>query len=397
MKTLFQAVVAFAAVAALVATRVSNAQTSVWLTETQLPYTPAFHQAYAGGDTLTVIGGDIGSGPVPDSFQATIRRDGSLDQWTPASPLPGPVADASLAVGPAQVFLVGGTNGKITLRSVMRSQIHADGTLGPWVMLPELLPDPRRGVKAFVQGGRLFVMGGRDEAGKPVSNGWSISIVPTGIAGGWQAAPSLPQPIAEPAIAQMDGWTYLVGGEGDTFKSSVYAAPPDFSSGWSGQVSAAFPASWSASIAMGNRIHVFGGSSGSGIIDSWASAARQPGGAIGGWRLEGQIPQRLVGAVAVAKDGRVFLTGGFNGVRFQSTVYRWDTEDAIQAPAQTATLSGSPGSLPQTPAKELPLIPAVGGVAALSLATAVVLLIRERFQDEPPGNGEPPHSLGGNP
>ena len=58
---------------------------------------------------------------------------GSVDA---GNPLPGPVADASLAIGPTQVFLVGGTNGKITLRSVMRAQIQPDGKLGPWVMLP---------------------------------------------------------------------------------------------------------------------------------------------------------------------------------------------------------------------------------------------------------------------
>jgi N-acetylneuraminic acid mutarotase len=383
VKTLLRAFLLYCAFALVAATRISSAQTSVWVNENQLPYTPAFHQAFASGDTLTVIGGDIGSGPVSDSFQATIRRDGTLDDWTQANPLPGPVADASLAIGPTQVFLVGGTNGKITLRSVMRAQIEPDGKLGPWVMLPDLLPEPRRGVRAFVQGGRLFVMGGRDEAGKPVSNGWSASVVSTGIAGGWQSAPSLPQPIAEAAIAQIDGWTYLVGGDGDGSKSSVYSASPNLSLGWAGQGTSVFPAASSASVAVGTRIHVFGGSTGSGIVDTWESAARQSNGVVSGWRTEGQIPQKLVGAVAVAKDGRVYLTGGFNGVRFQSTVYRWDTEDAVQTPVQPATLYRGPGARQQLPVANLPLIPAVGTVAIVSLAIAIVLLIREHFRPDP--------------
>ena len=168
----------------------------------------------------------------------------------------------------------------------------------------------------------------------------------------------------------------------------------DLSLGWTGQAASVFPAAWSASVAVGTRIHVFGGSSGSGIVDTWESAVRQSNGVVSGWRPEGQIPQKLVGAVAVAKDGRVYLTGGFNGVRFQSTVYRWDTEDAVQVPVQPATLYRAPGARQQPPVADLPFIPAAGSVAIVSLATAVVLLIREHFQPAPGRDRGVPQQIG---
>jgi hypothetical protein len=80
----------------------------------------------------------------------------------------------------------------------------------------------------------------------------------------------------------------------------------------------------------------------------------------------------------VQARGALYLTGGFNGVRYVSTVYRLGID--VSAPRAVPTEPPDEQEILALPAlPELPYVEALLAIAGGALLLAVGLMIRERF------------------
>jgi hypothetical protein len=120
------------------------------------------------------------------------------------------------------------------------------GVLGWSASLPsQALPAPRTDAAGFVINGALYVVGGRDAAGKPSDSFyWATPDSLGNLPGGWQqlaqdnlAASGRSEPRAGSAAVVTSGHAFVIGGEGAngpsvaTFRSDVAPRPPFFALG----------------------------------------------------------------------------------------------------------------------------------------------------------------------
>jgi hypothetical protein len=89
---------------------------------------------------------------------ATVGSDGQIDSWKPTSALLQPRFLAGSTAAADSIFVIGGYDGQY-LSSVEQARILPDGNLGPWIQATPL-PTPREGPAVAVHGNRIYVMGG---------------------------------------------------------------------------------------------------------------------------------------------------------------------------------------------------------------------------------------------
>lgn len=119
----------------------------------QLPQGLSHHTVIQVGNYIYTLGNYAGGILYPDCFMLPIRPDGSLGQARRVSSFnAGRTAVAAFAMNNF-LFAMGGTQ-------IDRAAINSDGTLGPWVTLPTVMPVARSGIPALVSGSNVYLVSG---------------------------------------------------------------------------------------------------------------------------------------------------------------------------------------------------------------------------------------------
>lgn len=147
--------------------------------------------------------------------------------WTATTSLPAPrgfsaavIANSfnSLASG-NYVYLLGGLDGSGNATStVYYASINDDGTIpssgsaGTWASTTAL-PQALFAEGAVIFHGRIYVAGGNDSTGTPVSTVYSAKIKSDGTLEDWQTLSSLPDKLAYHQLVASAGYLYVIGGD----------------------------------------------------------------------------------------------------------------------------------------------------------------------------------------
>lgn len=120
------------------------------------------HTSAIAGHFLYILGGLGGDGSLSSVERATMNADGSLGAFgtMPGSNLATARRGHTSVVIGSHLYVVGGF-GNALLNSVEQATIGADGTLGPFTLLPDVtLTTARQGHTSAVIGNYLYVLGG---------------------------------------------------------------------------------------------------------------------------------------------------------------------------------------------------------------------------------------------
>ena len=202
-----------------------------WESGPRLPGQRAGMGVAANQRFVIISGGkDSAQRTVTDIFAAPIRDDGSLGDWKPAGNLPGPrFHHATLVDGP-YLYVVGGLERAVSVPTVLRGRVGADGTVAQWDSLPAL-PHPRSHQAMFVHGRHLYMVGGLDgnPAGQntPLADALRAPISADGRLGEWEQLAKMDHAYGTHAASVYGNAVWLFGGVEDNarFVDVVLRAP----------------------------------------------------------------------------------------------------------------------------------------------------------------------------
>lgn len=171
-------------------------------------------------------------------------------------------------------------------------------------------------------------LSGTSDGGVEIPALGELRLVPlgTGTLGSWSAVTSLPSAIFGLRAGHSRGYIFVVGGvTGDsTFQSTTYSTLVGANgtiASWSAATSLPQATYAHAAVAFNGRLYVLGGETCSMCFQSAVySAPISTDGTIGSWTAIAKLPQALSGLSAVAVNGHLYVTGGWNGNN-QSSIY----------------------------------------------------------------------------
>jgi hypothetical protein len=210
---------------------------------------------YAAGGAEP-LGGDSAFTPETSVHVARATAGGAITAWArqPESAtslnrsLPSPRAFAAAAVATphnsrlsqgAVLYVIGGIDSEErVLRSVLAANVSADSVVSPFFSL-EPLPVPIVGAVAIVRRGSVYVIGGADSAGRPLSTVYVARVTPGGQLDGWYVQPATTGPRAYGGGTLIDRRAAVFGGFSDSTHpgGGLDATPPRIASGDTGEVS----------------------------------------------------------------------------------------------------------------------------------------------------------------
>lgn len=150
------------------------------------------------------------------TWSAGIQPDGSLGAWTAGPSLSQALFHAPAVVFGDSVYVLGGLDGNVTVDSVQRATIDADGTLEAWQTVAHL-PYTLSHESAVVDGSTLYVIGGQtgntnDNSGVPHKEVWAAPLASDGSVGAFTQTSSLPLATLTQASVVHDGFVYVLAG-----------------------------------------------------------------------------------------------------------------------------------------------------------------------------------------
>jgi Kelch motif protein len=282
------------------------------------------HTSVAIGNFLYQIGGSSGVTDLTSVERASINADGLLAPFAtvPDVTLTGPRGDHATAVIGHYLYALGGTAGGVPLTNVERAQVNADGSLGPFTVVPGVtLAVVRAFFTSAVIGNYLYVVGGVGNVGSLLT---SVERAPIAVDGSLGPFTVVSDVALITARAQhtgviVRGFLYVFGGDGFNGGGAVERAPiaPDGSLGPFAIVPGVSAArSGHMSIAIGSFVYVLGGvaESTTGTLPSVERAAIMADGSLSPFAPVSGLalvePYRL-SAAAVVVGSSVYVLPGF--------------------------------------------------------------------------------------
>ena len=167
------------------------------------------------GTKLLYIGGSDGTVAQSTVFVARTVGNGNFDAWAEGPKLPEPRADASVAYVAGRIFVIGGTDdaGAPTSTVYVLTPDAVTGELGEWAEADEslTLPEPRTAAAAAVTTDGLLLVGGRNADG-PVATTWKSLLDAQGELGEWTAEAPLVAPQADATAVVVGDFLWLYAG-----------------------------------------------------------------------------------------------------------------------------------------------------------------------------------------
>ncbi|MFQ5853246.1 MAG: Kelch repeat-containing protein [Candidatus Binatia bacterium] len=274
----------------------------------------------AFNDVIVVIGGVDGKKFLKTTALARIQENGSLGPWQDGPPLNEPRGFFDAAVHNGSIYVVGGGNGpygKNLLRTVEKTRIKSDGTLGPWEKERFSMNMPRRCSKVVVVEDRLFALGGF--GGDLLDTVEHARILEDGTVDEWyEEGERLTVSRYISGVKKVGDTTYVVSGHDQVEGVGITEVE------WSRVIDEAGFTAWKKTAplavgrygldvtAHGGYIYALGGITGAEYLDSIEMSRIGPDGELEEWRMTTPLfePRAMLGAV-VYKD-RIYVLGGTN-------------------------------------------------------------------------------------
>lgn len=263
------------------------------------------------GNKVWTIGGDYQSSnanggsvntPTATTRYVTLNDDGSLGAAGTGQSLNTARGHAPTVATKDFVYVLGGGDwAQGTYASIERAPINSDGTLGPFVTLPQTLSAPRWAFPAVILKDAIYCFGGVSYNGTTSSNTFDtverFPINSDGTLGARQVLPvRLPEPMYNHTAVVVGDSVYLIGGTPKYgYNGSNYPGPSSHVlrarlqadgslSQFSDAGSLALPVSAAGCALIGNYVYTFGGGWGGQSTDVQRAAVR-PDGTLLEWRL----------------------------------------------------------------------------------------------------------------
>jgi len=260
----------------------------------------------------------MGAGaPWKQQYDINSLQSGDLSDWTNPGNLPIALFGSQALLTKDRVYLLGGCNNVGTpISTIYTAPINSDGTLGTWTTAGDIPANIYRGV-SFVTKNRVYL----------ANNGTNLHTAPInadGTLGAWTTQTSVfPASVARAQAIVTKSRVYIVA-NGTT---TVYYAPinTDGTVGaWTTQTNA-LPEGLLESqvVATKNRVYLLGGTSLGATVYAILTAPVNSDGSIGTWVWDSSLPDDLRSARAVVTKNTVYLLGGASdGPGFLSTVHK---------------------------------------------------------------------------
>lgn len=276
---------------------------------------PAAAPATAHG-RLYVVGGDDGDALTGEAtvWSAAIAADGTLATFREESHLPAPRSGHALVVHGDRLLVVGGSEGGEARREVLEATADDEGKLSAWREV-EGLRAPNAAPAAVVDGSRVLVLGGRDEAGP--SAGVSMADLQGGVLGQFHETKPMPESRARFGLARLGPFFVAIGGEdGAGAVGDVLVGSVDQGTGAPGEWASASPLPQPtvdhAVTAVGDRLYVVGGFTSRAERGVYFTSADDHG-ALARWEATAPLPSGRSKHCVAATGSFVFAVGGVGG------------------------------------------------------------------------------------
>ncbi len=264
---------------------------SAWqYAEHELNVGRAYHGVVHIGRYIYAIGGSSTNvkGLLDSVERAEVNPDGSIGAWQLEK---GRLNIARRCVHVVHIngylYAVGGFGGKL-LDSIERAKIGADGSLGEWEMLSDMMQYARYVHAAKSVGDRLYVLGGHDKsAGVGIASVEWAQQDEEGMFTPWQTTVPMHKNRYGLGAAMHEGYLYAMGGiDGQMHLASIEKArlrEDGAITDW--QQTTALPAARAAfgSVVYRDALYILGGSVGEELTDEVAFAFFNSQGDLGYW------------------------------------------------------------------------------------------------------------------
>lgn len=269
---------------------------------------------------IYLVGGINGTIFLKSIEFAPMLQDGGVGAWKDGPRLNMERGFTTATVSGDWLYVLGGANGKNginLLATVERAKINLDGSLGPWLLEPKLMQTSRRGTVTVTYKENIYAMGGYSGTFLPTVERAKIN--PDGSLGPWIYEPSEMNDARYIHGAAIHGDTlYVVGGHNEATGGALSSVEyckinPDGSLGQWSRTSSLIEARYlTASAVVGDYLYVFGGFNGKAYLQTVEKAKINRDGSLGPWTKTASLSVPREGAAPVVYRDTAYLIGGSN-------------------------------------------------------------------------------------
>ncbi len=203
-----------------------------WTAIRSLPTALAYFPALAYNGNMYIMGGLNSNLFLRTVYYSQLGDGGPLGAWAATSQLPVAM-DASAAVAysadgiTGYIYLIGGySNGYLS--TVYRAAVNSNGSLGAWSAAGPNMPQGKAYHTTILYKGRIYAVGGMASNSGGVNTVYSAAINSDGTTGSWRTENPTPIAVYKHSSVVVNGYLYVIGGmnpSGSAAVSAVYAAP----------------------------------------------------------------------------------------------------------------------------------------------------------------------------
>jgi len=195
--------------------------------------------------------------------------------------------------------------------------------IGDWITTTTSLPQAFGHAPAVVYNGRVYMAGGEGPSGSVRTTVYYATFQADGSLSAWSTATSLPQPRHYHAMAEANGYLYLIGGGQSSAQNTIYYTRVNADGSLGSWATTTLPmALWSPAAAVaGGRLYVLGGCGASSCQKAVYYTTVNADGSLGSWATTTPLPQNMSFTGAVVTRGRIYIAGGYTGSVWTTATY----------------------------------------------------------------------------
>ncbi len=278
------------------------------------------HAGVVWNSRIYLFGGKTSSGYYLYPQFGEILANGSI-LWKTSTDFINERNDLSAVVWNGNIYVVGGFNSSSsTLRSVERTQVFANGSIGAFVG-DSPLAEGRRQHASVVWNGRVYVLGGINPSSVVVSSVQYADILANGSLYNWRYG--VPMQTARNGLSAVvwNNRIYVFSGSCSGFSNVTVESAGLLADGnltsWRNETSFIRCHSRGTSVVWNGRVYVLGDGSDSRFIEGADILAN---GSLGEWRNEANLTDSHLAAVSVVWNGNIYTLGHSFGGSYTNVV-----------------------------------------------------------------------------